>query len=131
MKHNVECYSYLIEHTACGRILFCTDLSEFPYKIKNIHHFIIESNYSENIIFDRLYNNENQRSHFENHLSIDKCISVLENNICAETNTITLIHLSTENSDAELFKSMVKQATGFEANIATSGLEVILNKEEF
>lgn len=131
VKHNVECYAYLIEHPDCGRVLFCTDLSDFPYTIKGINHFLAEANFSEEILLERLCNNEVLRSQSENHLSIDKILEMLKRNVCADTNTVTLIHLSTENSDAEKFKAMVKEEVGIDAEIAIAKLEVELKKEDF
>lgn len=131
VSHDVECYSYLIEHPDCGRILFCTDLSDFPHTVKNIQHFLIESNFSEDILLDRACNNEAIRSHSQNHLSIDSTIDILRRNVCGTTNTITLLHLSVENSDARKFAEMVKDAVGIEPNIALPDFEVELKNEEF
>lgn len=131
VSHDVECYSYLIEHPDCGRILFCTDLSDFPYTVKNIHHFLIEANYSEDILLDRACDKEKIRSHSQNHLPIESTIDILQRNVCGSTNTITLLHLSIDNSDARKFIEMVKDAVGIEPNIALPDLEVELKKEEF
>ena len=131
VQHTVECYAFLIEHPDCGRILFCTDLSDFPYKLKDINHFLIEANYSDEIILERLCRNEMVRSRSVAHLSIDKCVEVLRRNVSPFTNTITLLHLSVENSDAEGFITAVKESVGITAEIALPGLEVELKKEEF
>lgn len=131
VKHNVECYAYLIEHEEMGRMIFATDLSEFPYRVKNIRHWLIEANYDDDILLQRLCDNEILRSRSENHLSIDRCTDALSMNYNQNLMTVTLVHLSDENSNAEAFTAKIKDVIGIEPKIALPGLEVELEKEEF
>lgn len=131
VPHNAECYSYIIEHPECGKILFCTDLSEFPYRVRDVTNFLIEADYSEEVVFGRLSRSDSFRSHPENHMSIDACVDVLKRNVNPETRTVTLIHLSSENSDEAEFRRKVRESVGIDAAIALKGVEVELDKEEF
>lgn len=112
-------------------MVFLTDASEFPYKIKDIRHWLIESNYGEDILLERLMQNEHIRSQSENHLSIAKCVEVLQRNHSGCTQNIVLIHLSDANSNEADFVSQVKEAIGITPYVAAPGLEVELNKEDF
>lgn len=132
VPHSVPNYAYLIEHEAMGRLLFVTDCSEFRYRVKGINHFLVEANYDDELIVNRMMNNEANRSQSENHLSLDQCVDVLKNNFGASTQTITLIHLSDGNSDSEMFKKRVIDELGFgNVYIAERGMSVELVKEEF
>ena len=131
VQHSVENYGYLIEHPKMGRLVFITDLCDFPYKIPNVNHWIIEANYDEQIVFDRLCNNEINRSKSKTHLSINQCVQILKNNLCDDTRNIMLIHLSHENSDEKMFIQKVKDATNITPVVAKPKVIMELNKELF
>lgn len=131
VKHNVENYAYLIEHPDMGRLVFITDASDFPYKIKDVNHWIIEANYSDEVIMERLMRNENIRSQSQNHLSIDKCVTVLRQNYTQSLQNVILIHLSDSNSNEKEFAQRIWDEIGIMPFVATSGLQVELNKEDF
>lgn len=133
VNHNVECYSFLIEHEDIGRMIFLTDLSDFPYKIKDLNLIMIEANYSNDVILSNgIDNNKWSVSQSENHLSIEQTIEILKNNYSTCLQQIILLHLSNGNSNAKEFVESVKFELGFNnVVVAESGLIVELNKEEF
>ena len=135
VNHNVECYSFIITHPDIGKILFCTDLNSFPYidKIKGLNHIFIEANYSDEILLDKAFEvNEWSKSQSENHLSIGQTIEKLQRADISQLQTIVLLHLSNGNSDAKLFRQMVKDAIGFDnVVVADKGINIELNKEDF
>lgn len=131
VKHNVECYAYLIEHEEMGRMIFATDLSEFPYKIKNLQHLLIESNYDENIIIDHLCKNQNIRSAYQYHMEIGETIKTIKRIYSTELNTIVLCHLSERNSNEQDFQQRVFDEVGIYPQIATKDMVVELSKDEF
>ena len=132
LKHNVENYGFIITTADNNKIVFATDCAEFSYKIRGVHHWIIESNYSDDIIIDNMCNNEYSRSASKNHLEILQTIDALKNNFCVDTQTIVLCHLSQVNADAKEFIQRVKNELCFEnVFVADKGLEIELNKSEF
>ena len=132
IKHSVECYAFLIEHDDIGRLVFVTDCESFPYKIKNVHHFLIEANYSEDIAIDNMCNGFDNRSMSNQHLEINDTIDALKQNYSPSLQTVLLLHLSSGNSNANEFKQRVKDELGFSnVYVADRGLTINLDKDEF
>ena len=131
VEHNVSNFAYIIEHEETGKLVFATDLTHFPYKIKGVNNLLIEGNYSEDLIIDHLCNNEVIRSMSENHMEIRETIKAIKNNISSELNNIILCHLSDGQSDEKLFKQMVFDEVGIMPIIADKWLEISLDKFDF
>lgn len=131
VAHNAECYAYLIEHEEIGRLLFATDLEMFPYKIRNLNHILIEMNYSEDIVIDRLVKNDILRSQSRNHSEMNDTIDALRNNYNSNLQNVVLIHLSDSLSNEKLFKDTVRSEIGVTPYVAKKGLEIEINKEVF
>ena len=132
VEHSCQCYSYLIEHKDMGRMLFATDLESFPYHLKNINHFFVEANYSDDILIDNHINDEEGKSHPENHLSYDDCMEVIRTNYSSEIQNIVMIHLSDRNSDADKFRQgMIDEFVMDNVFIADEGMELELKDSEF
>ncbi len=132
LHHDVDCIGFLIEHDEIGRMVFCTDCRAIPYRFKNVNHFIVESNYSSDLMIDHMCENIYSKSASENHMEIGDTIEFLKRNYSASCNTIVLIHLSQGNADPKKFARMVKEELGFSnVHVARKGLEVELLKEEF
>lgn len=130
--HNVECYGFLIQHEEFGKMVFCTDTNSVPYKFKSVNHWLIEANYSQDVLIDNACDNSYSRSASENHLEINDTIEVLKRNYSSELQNVVLIHLSSGNSNEKDFKERVQQELGFDRVwIANSGVEIELNKSEF
>lgn len=125
-----EPFGYAIAHKECGNIIFATDTKNINYKFVDIYNWIIEANYSEELMIeeikeDRLNGFLANRIH-ENHMSLETCIEVLKNGLGAIANTITLIHLSSANAWGEQFQDQVSRAIGVRPHIAKKGLIVKL-----
>lgn len=132
VPHNAMCYAYIITHKEFGKLLFCTDCSAFKYKVKDCNHFLIEANYSDDIIIDNMCNNEFSRSASENHLEIGQTIDVLKHNYSPELQNVVLLHLSNGNSNAKEFVQRVKNELCFEnVFVADKSVDVELHKSEF
>ena len=132
VDHSCECYAFLIENKNIGRLVFATDCSLFPYKIKNVHHFFIEANYSDDIAIDNMCNGFDNRSSSNHHLEINDTIEALKRNYSSSLQTICLLHLSSGNSNANEFKQRVKDELGFSnVYVADKGLTINLDKDEF
>lgn len=132
VEHSCECYAFLIENKNMGRLVFVTDCSSFPYKIKNVNHFLVEANYSDDIAIDNMCNGFDNRSLSNQHLEINDTIDALKRNYSSGLQTICLLHLSSGNSNADEFKQRVKDELGFSnVHVADKGLTINLDKDEF
>lgn len=132
VPHSVECYAYIITHEEFGKLVFCTDATSFKYKIKNVNHWLIEANYSEQILIDKMCDNSMGRSLYQHHHELEDCIKALKVNFSADTQNILLIHLSDGNSDEKSFVQRVKDELGFDRVDAARPNQIInLEREEF
>lgn len=132
LKHSCECFGYLIETQDNQKIVFATDCCEFLYKIKNVNHWLIECNWSEDILIDNMCDNAEMRSRHEYHLELNDTIFALKENFSSSMNTVVLLHLSNGNSNEEMFKSRISEELGFfNVHIAEKGLKIELNPCEF
>jgi phosphoribosyl 1,2-cyclic phosphodiesterase len=132
VPHSCECYAYIITHQEFGKLLFFTDCSAFKYKVKGCNHILAECNYSDEILISKMCDNELGRSLYGNHLELEDCVGALKANFGADTQSITLIHLSDSNSNEVEFVQRVKDEFGFEnVSAAFAGQVINLEKEEF
>lgn len=126
----VEPCAFLIEHPEMGRLLFITDTASFNYEFKAIDHLLIEANYEEDIVNENAINNPNMFNNIErlekSHMSLAKCSRACTFNVSGVTKNIILIHLSSGNSDRELFKDTIKKNIGKPVYIADEGFEIEL-----
>lgn len=114
--HSVENYGFVIEHEDCGKIIFATDTYQIPYRFKNARHFFVESNNDFDLMVDNLCDNEFSRSHNNDHMELSDTIEFLKENYSSDLQSVTLIHLSQTNIDAEKAVQRVKDELGF-ANV--------------
>lgn len=125
-----EPLGFLIQHKEIGKLLFLTDSYYCEYKFKGLNHILIECNYSKYILDRNIENgvikvflrNRIVKSHFE----LNNMIDFLKCNNLKDLKTLTLIHLSADNSDKDLFKSEVERNIGLPVSIAKAGKEIYL-----
>ena len=123
---------FLIKHPECGLTLFLTDTIYAKYTFANLNNVIIEANYMNQIARQKLSDKEFLRNRIiQNHMSLDTCISFLQVNDLQDVNNIVLIHLSDSNSDEELFKRRVQEATGKRVTVADNNMKMDLNQMDF
>lgn len=132
LKHNVENYGFITTTADDNKIVFATDAAEFRYKIRGVHHWLIECNHCEELMLEHALNNVYSMSASENHLEIKQTVDVLKNNFCVDTQTIVLCHLSQGNADKKEFEQRVKNELAFSnVFVAQPNLEIELNRSEF
>mgnify|MGYP006421226861 CR=1 FL=1 len=120
-----------IYHAKAGKIVFITDTFHCKYVFKNVSHYMIESNHDERIIFSKNYSNELaflKKRILNNHFSIKETVNYLRKSDLSMAKTILLIHLSDSNSDAEVFKTTIQEATGRPTYIADKWTEHEIEK---
>jgi phosphoribosyl 1,2-cyclic phosphodiesterase len=96
---------------------------------------IIEANYSEEILDGNLQNGKlipKVRDRIiSSHMSLETCREFIGGNDLSSLRTITLIHLSSSNSNAYKFKTSIQQMTGKKTYIAEDGMKINLNLSPF
>ncbi|EGT4022617.1 TPA: MBL fold metallo-hydrolase [Clostridioides difficile] len=127
-KHDaIEPLGFLINHKEIGNLLFITDTYYCEYNFNNLNHIMIECNYSKDLLDnnkDKIYlRNRIVKSHFE----LNNVINFLKANDLSNTKTITLLHLSEDNSDKNLFIREIEKNIGIPVVVAEKGLEIYLD----
>lgn len=127
-----ECYAYIIDHEDMGRLLFATDLSEFPYKVKECNHIMLECNNSLDAIVDNMVEGNYNMAASNTHLDMEDCFDVLHRLDNPELQNIVLLHLSDRNSDEGVIrKQLSEQFPLVKTYIADKGLTIELTKTDF
>lgn len=127
-----ECYAYIIDHEDMGRLLFATDLSDFPYRIKECNHIMLECNNSLDAIVDNMVEGHFNRAASNTHLDMEDCFDILHRHNNSSLQTIILIHLSNRNSDEDTIRRQLsEQFPIVNTYIADKGLTIELSKTDF
>ena len=99
-----------------NKLLFITDTAYIRFKVPGLTHVVIEANFSEKIVAERVAKGELHPARAErlrlSHMSIERALDLLAANDLSQVEWIRLVHLSNENSDEAMFKDMVEKATG-------------------
>lgn len=121
---------YLIYHPEMGNLLFATDTYLIDYDFKGLDHYLIEANYSVEILQKKVeagqLNLRLAQRIMKSHLSLERAIQQVKGS--SELKNVILVHLSDSNSNAKEFKKEVQRATGKPVYIADKGLKVELSK---
>ena len=112
-------------------LLFATDLERWNYNIKGINHLAIECNYSDDIRIDAMLNGAELRAQSKNHMEIGETIRTINRLKSPELQSVVLLHLSDNLSDAEGFKKRIFSECGVNAEVAEKNKAFVLQKEEF
>lgn len=127
-----ECYAYIIDHEDMGRLLFATDLSDFPYKVKECNHIMLECNNSLDMIVDNMVEGHYNKSASETHLDMDDCFEVLHRLENPNLQSIILLHLSNWNSNENTIRERLSEEFPvIDCYIADKELKIELSKTEF
>jgi phosphoribosyl 1,2-cyclic phosphodiesterase len=104
------------------KLLFATDTAYLKYTFPGLTHIMVEANYQAEILQNSVeeglipvvVRKRIRRSHFDlNHLK-----GFFKANDLSQVREIYLLHLSDNNSDAELFRREIQEATGKPVYIA-------------
>jgi phosphoribosyl 1,2-cyclic phosphodiesterase len=111
-----EPVGFLIGHQDGGKILFCTDTGYVRYRFKAVTHIAIEANYSalklKEQVFQGKVHPDVARQLWGRHMSLEAVRDMLRANDLSQVQEIHLLHLSDQNSAAELFKKEIRDLTG-------------------
>ena len=135
VAHDVPTLGFLINHNETGNILFLTDTFTCDYQFTDLSHILIEANYSTDILDKNISsgrtNNGMKRRLRYSHMELQTTKKVLSAHDLSNVKTITLIHLSSDNSDEKRFVEEVRALTGIVTRAASSGLEIELLSKPF
>lgn len=130
--HDVPCVGFLINHTACGNIMFLTDSCQCGYSFTDLNHVLVECNYSDSKLIDSINAGRvlpSQRNRLlGSHMELESCKQTLRDNDLSNVMNIVLLHLSSNNSDEPFFVSEVQKLTGKVVYAAKPGLNIPLNR---
>lgn len=128
--HDVPCYGFKVTHKELGQLVFGTDTGYIEYKFKDINHWLVECNYSKEILDKRVeqgFNPALADRIVRDHMSLETCKEFFKANDLSKTRSIVLLHLSDSNSDAKQFKDEIYSLTNKPTYIAEKGLEIDLS----
>jgi len=131
-----EPLGFMIKHPDIGKLLFATDTMNLDFDFEDITTYMIEANYSREIVDARLLNRSINYKQVErtimSHMSLETCAEFLTEQDLSETLRIILLHLSDGNSDAEGFKKHIQETTGVPlVEIADAGLITNISNKPF
>jgi len=121
-KHDAdEPLSFLIAN-GNEKLLFATDTLYVPYRFKGLTSVMLECNYSLDTLDENImagYVDQSRRSRLlESHMSLEQCKNTLLANDLSNVQEIHLLHLSSQNADAERFKQEIQRLVGLPVYIA-------------
>ena len=130
-----EPFNFLIEHQECGRMVFITDSYYCEYTFPGLNNILIEANYSQEILDQKVHAGESpeflRNRVLQSHMNLHTCKEFLVANDLRAVNNIVLIHLSDSNSDAGLFKREIEQLTLKNVRVAEKNMIIEFNKTPF
>lgn len=136
VKHDTrEPLGFIVGHEEIGNLLFLTDSWYTPFKFAGLTNIMVECNYSEDIINDRLYKGAISPKYrnrvMQSHMELGTLKEMLKANDLRQVNNIILLHLSDGNSDSRQFQKEIEELTAKTVTIADSGMEISINKTPF
>jgi len=128
-------FGFLIRHPEMGQAVFATDTYFLKNRFADLSHVMIECNYDDGIIDGNvksgLVHPAVRDRVNQSHMSLETCIKTLKANDLSKVNNIVLLHLSSKNSDPDMFRRAVEAETGKLVTVARKGVDIPFDKEVF
>ena len=132
LVHNAPNNAFIVDTIDQIRVLYCTDTQYIPKRVKGVNVAVIECNFDDEVIVDNLCEGVENRSQFENHHSLDRCIQYLKSIYSPDLTQVVLWHHSSTNLNKEEAVRRVKEELSFDSVVmAEKGMEIEICKEEF
>lgn len=135
LKHDVKCFGFQIDHPESGRIIFITDTNFCEYTFDNVNQFIVEANFSHEILEAKFKDKADMQFLHDrilrNHFSLRDCKNLLRSNDLKNVVNIVLIHLSDSNSHEKQFIKEVFELTGKTTTAASAGMKINFDLNPF
>jgi len=107
-----EPLGFLMANQSHEKLLFATDTAYIAHRFEGLTHLMIEANYSLPLLKDNTPSSDLRRSILQDHMSLETLVGMLRANDLSKVEEIHLLHLSGNNSDADMFKRKVQEITG-------------------
>ena len=115
LQHDVENHGFLIQ-SATGKILYITDTYYSRFAFKGVTHFMLECNYSDDLLDENIENGTIHPSHRnrikKSHFSLENVKAFIRVNDLSQCREIHLIHISGDNGDPGFFVEEIQKLTG-------------------
>lgn len=131
VEHGVPNYAYVIDHEVMGRLIFATDLTHFPYVIKEVNHLLIECNYVEEVVINNMLDNEDIRSQVNSHMELTKTIEAVSRLQNPLLKNVILCHLSSANADRKIITERFLQELEIIPKFATKEMTFDIGLYDF
>lgn len=131
-----EPFGYLIKENATGEnVIYATDTYYLRYTFPNVHYWIVECNYCDDVMDDELRCGKLdaglRRRLLESHMSLRRLKDALAANNLSSAAKIVLVHLSDSRSDEQRMVREIEALTNVETIAATNGMSIQLNRIPF
>lgn len=131
LQHDVPCVGYVVQHAECGKVVFITDTYACQYRFKGVNNYLLECNYSDEILEANVAAGRVQPAMRDrlltSHLELSNCIRYLQTSDLSQVQKVVLIHLSDGNSNETQFVQQVREATGKRVYAANAGMVLQFN----
>ena len=122
LVHDVVNYGFCIESTYTKeKLVYMTDTMYCPNIFRGVTHWLLECNYIKDIIDENVRTKditpELRNRIIRSHMSLETVKDLLAANDLRWTQTIYMMHLSNNNSDASIIKKEIQILTGKEVII--------------
>lgn len=121
LVHDVPCLGFILAKGE-EKLLYANDTSYVPYRFKGLTHIMLGVNYNTETLVDNItcgyINPEVGKRMLKNHMSLNTAKEFFKANDMSKVSEIWVLHLSSGNSNAELFKSEIMKLTGRPTYIA-------------
>ena len=126
VQHDVsEPMGFLLVNKSGEKLVFLTDTYYCKYRFDGLTHVMIEANYSKEVLLANVASGRVPQvmAHrlLRSHMSLETALDFLRANDMSKIQEIWLIHLSSSNSDEEMFKKRVQEVTGKTVYVAKEG----------
>lgn len=122
--HNIPCFGFYITHPDMGILVYASDTEYIKHTFKGVNHFLVEANYSTELVERDSAKYEHQ---ITGHMNIDTTCRFLKKNNHGNLKTVTLCHLSADCGNAEDFKARAEEVVDCPVYVAKKGLEINLD----
>ena len=107
-----EPLGFLIQSPTKKKICFATDTARIDFDFSGVTHWLVEANYSEELLAESTRPETVKDRIRASHMSIENLCEFFKRQDLSVTEKIYLIHLSDDNSDEKVFHKKVIDATG-------------------
>lgn len=108
-----EPMGFLIESLySSEKLIYVVDTCRIDYDFKGITHWLVECNFSEDLLKSGTYKDWLKERVKNSHMSLENLVTFLTTSDMTESKEIHLLHLSDANSDEKKFVDFIQRKTG-------------------